>query len=53
MYRFIRSFLFLLNPELAHHVSMKGLKLACFLGLIREKSITSKPITDNGAKISK
>ncbi|MDC0475530.1 quinone-dependent dihydroorotate dehydrogenase [Methylophilaceae bacterium] len=50
MYRFIRSFLFLLNPELAHHVSMKGLKLACFLGLIREKSITSKPITIMGLK---
>ena len=50
MYRFIRSFLFLLNPELAHHVSMKGLKLACFLGLIRGKSITSKPIMIMGLK---
>ena len=50
MYRFVRSFLFLLNPELAHHLSMKGLKLACFLGLIREKSITSKPITIMGLK---
>tara|TARA_B100000497_G_scaffold125591_1_gene162369 strand:- start:508 stop:1449 length:942 start_codon:yes stop_codon:yes gene_type:complete len=29
---------------------MKGLKLACFLGLIREKSITSKPITIMGLK---
>ena len=50
MYRFVRSFLFLLNPELAHHLSMKGLKLACFVGLIREKSITSKPITIMGLK---
>jgi len=50
MYRFIRSLLFLLSPELAHHVSMKGLKLACFLGLIRGKSITSKPIMIMGLK---
>ena len=50
MYRFVRSFLFLLNPELAHHLSMKGLKLACFVGLIREKSINSKPITIMGLK---
>jgi len=50
MYIYIRPLLFLLNPELAHHVSMKGLKLACFLGLIREKSITSKPITIMGLK---
>ena len=50
MYRFIRSFLFLLNPELAHHISMKGLKLACFFGLIRRKNITSKPIMIMGLK---
>jgi len=50
MYRFVRSFLFLLNPELAHHLSMKGLKLACLLGLIREKTITSKPIMIMGLK---
>ena len=50
MYRFIRFFLFLLNPELAHHVSMKGLKLACFLGLIRNKNISSKPIMIMGLK---
>ena len=29
---------------------MKGLKLACFFGLIREKSITSKPIMIMGLK---
>ena len=50
MYRFIRSFLFLLNPELAHHASMKGLKLACFFGLIRRINITSKPIMIMGLK---
>ena len=50
MYRFIRSLLFLLNPELAHHISMKGLKLACFFGLIRRKKITSKPIMIMGLK---
>ena len=50
MYRYIRSVLFLLNPELAHHVSMKGLKLACFFGLIRRKNITSKPIMIMGLK---
>ena len=44
MYRYIRPLLFLLNPELAHHLSMKGLKLACFFGLIRRKNITSKPL---------
>jgi len=50
MYRYIRAFLFLLNPELAHHISMKGLKLACFFGLIRSKNITSKPIMIMGLK---
>jgi len=50
MYRFIRSFLFLLNPELAHHISMKGLKLGCFFGLIRRINITSKPIMIMGLK---
>ncbi len=50
MYRFIRSFLFLLNPELAHHLSMKGLKLGCFFGLIRRINITSKPIMIMGLK---
>jgi len=35
MYKFIRFFLFLFNPELSHHISMKALKLACFFGLIK------------------
>ena len=48
MYRYIRFFLFLFNPELAHHLSMKGLTLACFFGLIREKNIPSEPITIMG-----
>jgi len=50
MYRHIRPFLFLLNPELAHHISMKGLKLACFFGLIRGNNISSKPIMIMGLK---
>ena len=50
MYRYIRSLLFLLNPEIAHHISMKGLKLACFFGLIRGKNISSKPIMIMGLK---
>ena len=50
MYRYIRPLLFLLNPELAHHISMKGLKLACFFGLIKRKNITSKPIIMMGLK---
>jgi len=44
MYKFARFFLFLLNPELAHHISMRGLKLACFFGLLgNKKVIASKP----------
>ena len=35
MYKFIRFFLFLFNPELSHHISMKALKLACFFGLMK------------------
>lgn len=35
MYKFIRFFLFLFNPELSHHISMKALKLSCFFGLIK------------------
>ena len=50
MYKYIRSLLFLLNPETAHHISMKGLKLACFFGLVRRKNITSKPIMIMGLK---
>ena len=47
MYKFIRFFLFLFNPELAHHISMKGLKLACFFGLLKNK-IPPSPTTIMG-----
>ena len=47
MYKFIRFFLFLFNPELAHHISMKGLKLACFCGLLKNK-IPPSPTTIMG-----
>ncbi|MDA9086780.1 quinone-dependent dihydroorotate dehydrogenase [Methylophilaceae bacterium] len=47
MYKFIRFFLFLFNPELAHHISMKGLKFACFCGLLNNK-IPSSPTTIMG-----
>jgi len=50
MYKFIRFFLFLFKPEFAHHISMKGLKLACFFGLIKKKIIKCKPITVMGLK---
>ena len=42
MYKFIRFFLFLFNPEFSHHISMKALKLACFFGLIKN-NIKSNP----------
>ena len=47
MYKFIRFFLFLFNPELAHHISMKGLKFACFCGLLKN-NIPSSPTTVMG-----
>ena len=47
MYKFIRFFLFLFNPELAHHISMKSLKLDCFCGLLKNK-IPSRPTTVMG-----
>ncbi|MDA9093677.1 quinone-dependent dihydroorotate dehydrogenase [Methylophilaceae bacterium] len=50
MYRYIRPLLFFLNPELAHHISMKGLRLAFFFGLIRKENITSEPIIIMGLK---
>ena len=47
MYKFIRFFLFLFNPELSHHISMKALKLACFFGLIKN-NIPPNPSTIMG-----
>ncbi len=34
MYLIIRYFLFIFNPETAHHIAMKSLKLAYFFGLL-------------------
>jgi len=34
MYKIVRFFLFLFNPEFAHHLAMKSLKVANFLGLL-------------------
>ena len=34
MYRVIKFFLFLFNPEFSHHLAMKSLKAANFLGLL-------------------
>ncbi len=34
MYNIIRFFLFLFNPEFAHHLAMKSLKVANFFGLL-------------------
>ena len=39
MYKIIKFFLFLFNPEFAHHLAMKSLKIANFLGLL---SLVSK-----------
>jgi dihydroorotate dehydrogenase len=39
MYKLIKFFLFLINPEFAHHLAMKSLKIANFLGLL---SLVSK-----------
>ena len=47
MYKFIRFFLFLFNPELSHHISMKALKFACFFGLIKN-NIKPNPINIMG-----
>jgi dihydroorotate dehydrogenase len=41
MYSIIRFLLFLFNPETAHHIAMKSLKLADFFGLL---SLISAPV---------
>jgi len=45
MYNIIRFFLFLFNPEVAHHLAMKSLKIANYLGLLNyvTKKTQSKP----------
>jgi len=42
MYNIIRFFLFLFNPEFAHHLAMKSLKIINFFGLLRLISIKTK-----------
>ena len=42
MYNIIKFFLFLFNPEFAHHLAMKSLKLADILGLLNLVSIKNK-----------
>ena len=36
MYKVIRSFLFLFNPEWVHYFSMNGLRLLCRVGFIKK-----------------
>jgi len=45
MYKIIKYFLFLFNPEVAHHLVMKSLKIANYLGLLSFaiKKIQCKP----------
>ena len=45
MYNIIRFFLFLFNPEFAHHLAMKSLKIVSYLGLLNliSKKSQSKP----------
>jgi dihydroorotate dehydrogenase len=47
MYRLARTLLFYINPESAHHIVMKGLRLACFIpaigSLIRNSFTVKKP----------
>ena len=45
MYNIIRFFLFLFNPEFAHHLAMKSLKVANFLGILTfvQKKTYCKP----------
>ena len=45
MYNIIRFFLFLFDPEFAHHLAMKSLKLANYFGLLNliSKKIECKP----------
>ena len=45
MYNIIRFFLFLFNPEIAHHIAMKSLRLANSLGILNliQKKIYCKP----------
>jgi dihydroorotate dehydrogenase len=52
MYNIVRFFLFLFDPEIAHHLAMKSLKLANFLGILGlfRKNIHCKPRVIFGVK---
>ena len=54
MYNIIKFFLFLFNPEFAHHLAMKSLKIADFLGLLGliSKKNDCKPRSVMGLKFS-
>ena len=54
MYNIIKFFLFLFNPEFAHHIAMKSLKIADFLGLLGliSKKNDCKPRSVMGLKFS-
>ena len=54
MYKIIRFFLFLFNPEFAHHLAMKSLKIANFLGLLNllPKKNKCKPRVIMGIKFN-
>ena len=54
MYNIIKSILFLFNPEFAHHVAMKSLKFANYIGLLVlvSKKIKCKPRVFMGLKFN-
>ena len=54
MYNIIRFFLFLFNPEFAHHLAMKSLKIANYFGLLTlvSKKIQCKPRVIMGLKFN-
>ena len=54
MYNIIKSILFLFNPEFAHHVAMKSLKFANYIGLLVlvSQKIKCKPRVFMGLKFN-
>ncbi len=54
MYNIIKSILFLFNPEFAHHVAMKSLKFANYIGLLVlvSRKIKCKPRVFMGLKFN-
>ena len=54
MYRLLRSFLFLFDPEKVHYFSMNALKLICKIGFLKKliaKKFTPPPFTSNRFKL--